>query len=214
LKVEVLTRKGETFAANTRGTLSIQKSSIALALAALNLTIGGIVSWLKLPIYLDTIGLVISTVLLGWRYGLLTGIVTVGVGFFIINPYLPAYSATLIALVVTGELLARKFMFRSVASSIVSGLTLAIVAAVVSAPVTAYFFGGVTASGADLLTALLRQTGKTILQSVVLSGVSSELVDKTIVSIAACLIFRALPRRFFADFSLRSQTLNSENTKS
>ena len=101
-------------------------------------------------------------------------------------------------------------MFRSIRASVVAGIILAIVAAVVSAPVTAYFFGGVTASGADLLTAMLRQTGQTILKSVVLSGVSSELVDKTVVSIAACLIFRALPRRFFSDFSLRSQRPNSE----
>lgn len=194
-----------------RETMRIQYVSIALALAAINLTIGGVVSWLKLPIYLDTIGLVISTVLLGWRFGLLTGVVTVGVGFFIINPYLPAYSATLIALVTTTELLARRYMFRSIRSSVVSGLILAIVAAVISAPVTAFLFGGVTASGADLLTAFLRQTGQTILESVVLSGVSSELVDKLIVSIAACQIFRALPRRFFIEFSLRSQRATPNN---
>ena len=185
--------------------MNIQKSSIALALAAINLTIGGIVSWLKLPIYLDSIGLVISTVLLGWRFGLLTGVVTVAVGFVLINPYLPAYLATLIALVATTELLAKNLMFRSWGSSVVAGIILAFVAAVVSAPVTVYLFGGVTASGADLLTAILRQAGQTILQSVVLSGVSSELVDKVVVSIAACLIFRALPRRFFIEFSFRSQ---------
>jgi energy-coupling factor transport system substrate-specific component len=192
---------------------NIQNTSIALALAAINLTIGGIVSWMKLPIYLDTIGLIISTVLLGWRFGLLTGIVTVGVGFFIINPYLPAYTATLIALVITTEFLAKKVMFRSIGSSVAAGIILAIVAATISAPVTAYLFGGVTASGADLLTALLRQTGQTILQSVILSGVSSELVDKTLVSVAACLIFRSLPRRFFAEFSLRSQKPNPDKLK-
>lgn len=191
--------------------MNLQKSSIALALAAINLTIGGIVSWLKLPIYLDTIGLIISTVLLGWRWGLLTGIVTVGVGFLVINPYLPAYSATLIALVGTTELLARRFMFRNIGWSVVAGFILAIVAAIVSAPVTAYLFGGVTASGADLITALLRQTGQTVLQSVVLSGISSELVDKTVVSIAVSLIFRALPRRFFIEFALRTQTRNPNN---
>ncbi|MCX5733613.1 MAG: hypothetical protein NTW68_04715 [candidate division NC10 bacterium] len=194
--------------------MKIQKHSIALALAAINLTIGGVVSWLKLPIYFDTIGLIIATVLLGWRYGMLTGIVTVGVGFFIINPYLPAYFATLVALVSTTELLARKYMFRSIPSSVFAGIVLAIVAAVVSAPVTAYLFGGVTASGADLLTALLRQTGQTILESVVLSGVSSELLDKTLVSIAASLILTALPRRFFVEFSLRSQTPNRCDTDS
>lgn len=170
-------------------------------------------SWLKLPIYLDSIGLIVSTVLLGWGFGLLTGVVTVGVGFLIINPYLPAYSATMIALVTTSEFLARKSMFRSVGSSVAAGILLAIVAAVFSAPVTAYFFGGVTASGADLLTALLRQTGKTILQSVMLSGVSSELVDKTVVSIAACLIFRALPRRFFIEFSLRLPKATPDSAK-
>ena len=192
--------------------MNIQKYSIALALAAINLTIGGIVSWLKLPIYLDTIGLIISTVLLGWRFGLLTGIVTVGVGFLIINPYLPAYALTLVALVTTTELLAKKLMFRSIGSSIMAGVILAIVAAVVSAPVTAYLFGGVTASGADLITALLRETGQTILQSVLLSGVSSELVDKILVSVAACHILRALPRRLFVEFSLRSQTPKPNST--
>lgn len=194
--------------------MSIQKYTIALALAAINLTIGGIVSWLKLPIYLDTIGLILSTVLLGWRFGLLTGTVTIGVGFLIINPYLPAYSLTLIALVTTTELLAKRFMFRSLRTSIMAGVVLAIVAAVVSAPVTAYIFGGVTASGADLLTALLRETGQTIIQSVLLSGVSSELVDKILVSIAACHILHALPRRLFVEFTLRSQIPNINKTGS
>ena len=190
--------------------MNLEKTSIALALAAINLTIGGIVSLLKLPIYLDTIGLILSTVLLGWRFGLLTGLVTVGIGFFLINPYLPAYSATLIAIIVSAEALATNKMFRSVGWSVLAGVVLAIVAAVVSAPVTAYMFGGVTASGADLLTALLRQTGQTILQSVILSGISSELVDKVLVSIAVCLVLRALPRRFFVEFSLRSQTLAAQ----
>lgn len=181
------------------------KLYIALSLAAINLTIGGVVSWLKLPIYLDTIGTIASTVLLGWRLGLLTGSISVGLGFFIINPYYPAYVATMIALVLTTEILARRCMFRSIGWSIASGVILAIVSAIVSAPVTTFLFGGVTASGADVLTALLRQTGWTILESVALAGISSELVDKILVSIAACQIFRALPRRFYLDFSLRPQ---------
>jgi energy-coupling factor transport system substrate-specific component len=186
--------------------MNVQKTSIAVALAAVNLTIGGIVSGLKLPVYLDTIGLIVSTTLLGWQFGFVTGLITVGVGFFLINPYLPAYIMTLVALVMTSEILARRSMFRSVGSSLFAGVILAIVAATVSAPVTTYLFGGVTASGADLITAIIRRSGKTLLESIVLSGVSSELVDKIAVSFAAHLIFRALPRRFFVEFSLRSQT--------
>jgi energy-coupling factor transport system substrate-specific component len=183
---------------------SAQKTSVALALAALNLTIGGLVSWLKMPVYLDSIGLIISTVLLGWRFGLLTGAVTVGAGFLLINPYLPAYFATLIGLVFTTEILARRKMFSTFGRTVASGVILATVAAVLSAPVTAFLFGGVTASGADLITALLRKTGQNILQAVLLSGMSSELVDKSLCAMASFLIFRALPQRFFFDFSLRS----------
>lgn len=181
-----------------------QKTSVALALAALNLTIGGLVSWLKLPVYLDSIGLIISTALLGWGFGLLTGVVTVGAGFLLINPYLPAYFATLVGLVFTTEILTRWKMFSTLGKTVISGLLLATVAAILSAPVTAFLFGGVTASGADLITALLRQTGQNILQAVLLSGMSSEVVDKSICAIVAFLIFRALPQRFFSDFSLRS----------
>ncbi|MFG1690549.1 hypothetical protein ACGF5M_00090 [Gemmatimonadota bacterium] len=182
------------------------KPSIAIALAALNLTIGGVVSWLKLPIYLDSIGLVLSTVLLGWRYGLLTGVITVSIGFLLINPYLPAYTLTLFSLVATTELLARRKAFRSIPTSIAAGLLLALVAATVSAPVTTYLFGGVTASGVDLITVALRQTGRTLLDSVLLSGISSELLDKTLVSMFSCIILKSLPARFFLDFKLRSQT--------
>lgn len=180
------------------------KTSIALALAALNLTVGGVVAWAKLPIYLDSIGLVLATVLLGWRYGLLTGLITVSIGFLLINPYLPAYVLTLFALVAATEALARRWMFRSIPSSMAAGAVLAVVAAVVSAPVTVYLFGGVTASGADLITAILRQSGRTLLDSVLLSGISSELVDKVVVSITAGLVLRALPNQFLKDFELRS----------
>jgi energy-coupling factor transport system substrate-specific component len=76
-------------------------------------------------------------------------------------------------------------MYRNLGTTIISGLVVAVVAALCSAPVTAIVFGGVTASGSDLVTAFFRGTGRSLLQSVLISGLSSEPVDKTLVSLVA-----------------------------
>jgi energy-coupling factor transport system substrate-specific component len=189
------------------------KISLVLAFVALNLTIGGIVSWLKLPIYLDSLGIVMATILLGWRNGVICAVLTVALGFVFINPYLPFYTLTSFAIVATVEILRRRNMYRNIGRTILSGLILAIVAAFVSAPVTAVAFGGVTASGVDLLTALFRQTGRSLFEAVLLSGISSEPVDKVLVSVVAFLSLRGLPDRFLEEFGLRGVSELSKRTQ-
>jgi energy-coupling factor transport system substrate-specific component len=184
--------------------MSPVKTSLLFAFVALNLTVGGLVSWLKLPIYLDSIGIVMATILLGWRYGSICALLTVGLGFIFVNPYLPFFAATALAIAGTVELLRKRNMYRSFPTTIVSGLILAMVAAVVSAPVTALLFGGVTASGNDLVTAVFLKTGRSLLQSVFLSGLSSEPVDKTLVSMIAFIALNGLPEKFLRNFDLRS----------
>jgi hypothetical protein len=58
----------ENTSANREGAGAV-KTSLVLAFVALNLTVGGLVSWLKLPVYLDSLGIVMATILMGWRYG-------------------------------------------------------------------------------------------------------------------------------------------------
>jgi energy-coupling factor transport system substrate-specific component len=180
------------------------KTSLLVAFVALNLTVGGLVSWLKLPIYLDSVGIVMATILLGWRYGSISALLTVALGFFFVNPYLPFYAVTALGIVGTVEFLRQRNMYRSLASTILGGLLLAFVAALISAPVTAFLFGGVTASGTDLLTAVFLKTGRNLIQSVVFSGLSSEPVDKTLVSVIAFFSLKGLPDKFLRTFELRS----------
>lgn len=178
------------------------KTSLVLAFVALNLTVGGIVSWLKLPVYLDSLGIVMATILMGWRYGAWCAVLTCLLGFFG-RPYLPFYTATSLAIAGTVEIFRRKNLYRNVGLTVISGLILGVIAALVSAPVTAVVFGGVTASGSDLVTAFFRSTGRTILQSVVISGLSSEPIDKVLVSLVAFLSLRGLPEKFLTNFKLR-----------
>jgi len=180
------------------------KTSLLLTFVALNLTVGGLVSWVKLPIYLDSIGIVMATILLGGRYGCASALLTVTLGFFFVNPYLPFYAATALAIAGTVEFLRRRNMYRSLSTTVLSGLMLAIVAALVSAPVTALLFGGVTASGNDLITVLFLKTGRSLVEAVFLSGLSSEPADKTLVSIIAFFALKGLPQKFLRNFDLRS----------
>jgi len=177
--------------------------SVLLSLAALNLIIGSIVSFFKLPIYLDSIGIVLSTILLGWRYGLLCSIITVLGGFLLINPYLPFYTLTSFAIVFTINILRKWNFLSNFAKEIIAGIIVAIVSAVVSAPVTTYLFEGSTLSGNDAITAYFISTGKTILNSVILSGISSELVDKIAVLLISFLILKSIPINFFTKNNFR-----------
>jgi len=184
-------------------TLSYKKVSIAVSLAAFNLIIGGIVSFFKLPVYLDTIGMVVSTVILGWPYGLLCGAITLAGGFFIINPYYPFYAMNMVVIIAISEWCRKLNLFSNVVKSIVAGLMIAVAAAIVSAPVTAYLFEGSTLSGNDAITAYFLSMGNNILNAVLLSGFSSEPVDKVIVAIVSFLILKAIPKSFYTSNDFR-----------
>ncbi len=179
------------------------RTSLVIAFTALNLTIGGLVAWLRLPIYLDSTGIVLASLLLGWRAGVACAVLTCLLGFFIVNPYLPFFTGTAVAIALVVDQLRRRNWYRSPLLIVVSALILASVAALVSAPVAAFVFGGVTTSGSDLITAFFRATGQSLLQSVMLSQFTSEPVDKLIVTLVSISVIRALPKSFLTQHGLR-----------
>ena len=180
-----------------------RRASLIVGLAALNLAIGAVVSLLKLPIYLDSIGIVLSAVVLGFLPAVVCGIITCGVGFFLINPYLPAYFGTSVVIAALAVLCRRFNLFRNMGLTVVSGIIIAIGAALASAPVTAIAFGGATLSGADAITAFFVASGNALLQSVLYAGLAAEPVDKVLVCIIAFGVLRSLPSSFYADNALR-----------
>lgn len=75
----------------------------------------------------------------------------------------------------------------------VGGLTTGLVAAAISAPIAAIFFGGVTGGGTDLLVSLYRTLGLNVFSSVFAQGLTSDPLDKTISYTVVYLILAALP---------------------
>ena len=84
----------------------------------------------------------------------------------------------------------------------VAGALTGIAAAIVSAPISAYVFGGVTGSGTDVIVAALRQGGADVLNASLGQGLFSDPIDKTITSFVVFIVLSTLSPRLVARFPL------------
>lgn len=161
----------------------------------LNLGVGALVAVIRLPFYLDSIGTVLSAFIAGPVGGIIVGLASVMFGA-IYTPTLPAYAGTAIVIALYTSIFKKFGYLDKIGWTIVFGIGLGIAAAIVSAPVTAFVYGGVSISGTDAITALFSATGRNILESVVLSGLASDPVDKLVTSIIVFLLVKRLPQRW------------------
>ena len=113
-------------------------------------------------------------------------------------------AAIVIAIVVAAAVAGFIYIRRDLAGLWVAlaGLFTGVVAAIVSAPIAAYVFGGVTGSGTDIIVAALRQGGADVLQASLGQGFFSDPIDKIITSFVVYLILVSLSSRFLARFPL------------
>jgi len=188
---------------------------VAVALcAALNFAIGNIAYLVKLPIYLDSIGTILCALLIfpdrsaAIACAFIAGFIGVILSGVIVNPFLPWFTLTVLAIAVVSALLtglaaetfrARPLILRSfVVKVILYGVITGIVSAIVSAPVVVYLFGGVTGSGSAFVVAFFLKTGQQLMNSALLSGIATEPIDKTLQVLLAALLYRATPQEFIA----------------
>jgi energy-coupling factor transport system substrate-specific component len=176
---------------------------------ALNLAIGTLVHALKLPIYLDAVGTVAITLIAGLRPGLLVGVLSFVVGAVLINPVMLWFSGTQAAIALYVHAVAKQGAFRTYPRTIVAGIGLGVVAAIVSAPVLVVLFGGITGSGSSLIVAFLLASGKGLMKAVIFSGLASEPLDKTLQCVLAIWLVRGLPRSVTRRFKGGSLAENS-----
>lgn len=168
--------------------------------AALNVGVGAIVGIIKLPIYLDSIGTIIAAALGGWLYGATVGILSVIITAIMIYPTAPAYAGTAIIIAISAAFLVRYGFLRTLPMTIIGALLIGVLAALVSAPVTTFLYGGVSLAGADALTAFFKATGHTLLESVILGGMATDPIDKIATSLIALSLLKSLPKRLFTRF--------------
>ncbi|MFR8035602.1 MAG: ECF transporter S component [Lachnospiraceae bacterium] len=173
---------------------------VALA-AVLNIVGGNIALLLRLPIYLDSLGTMLTAALMGPLYGMIPGILSGVLSGCINDPYAFYYiPVQMIIGLITGGLVwrfspekkrSRWFLF--LFSAVIS-----IPGTAVSSAITAFLFGGITSSGSTLLVQLLHGSGLNLTASVFLVQAATDYIDRTVVLFAAILLYRAVPAAFRA----------------
>ena len=175
---------------------------------ALNLSAGQITAALKIPLYLDSIGTILVAVLIGPWSAVICGSVANLLAAAFGNPTMMFFIPVVAVIGAFTGFLARAGWFRTWYLVVLGGIIQGVLAAIASAPISAYLFSGVMMAGTDFLVLYFRSMGKTILESVFYQGLSSDPADKLVSYLIVFFLTRNIPGR------LLSRLRGSSNVRS
>lgn len=167
---------------------------------AINIVIGQIVGLLKLPVYLDSIGTVLVAVIAGPWAGALTGILSNIIWGVTVDPNALPWFPVAGAIGLVAGICANYGLFRNWWKVVITGVIIAFVAAIISAFISVWLYGGITASGSSFLTAYLIQTGGSVVSSVLTTNFIFEPIDKVATCLLAWAIIKGLSVRYVSRF--------------
>ncbi|WP_411167460.1 ECF transporter S component [Clostridium sp. MB05] len=161
---------------NNRG----KNKTIFMGLAiAINLVGGFIALSLKLPIYLDTIGTILVSILFGPISGAIVGGLSATVNGITFDPIsLYFIPVQLVLGISTG------IVFKSKESngikSVFKIVVITLLASATAAVIASFVFDGVTTSGSSILVAILKNSGISIITAVFSTQIFTDLLDKAV----------------------------------
>ncbi len=188
---------------NKKRTIKDDFTTLALLLipiaVAVNIVGGQIAGTLKLPLYLDSIGIIVGAMLCGPWVGAVIGLLT-NLILGIANPVLLPYAIVSVTGGLLTGFLALKDMFSTKLKCVISTLLITIVAVLVCAPITVIVFGGVTGNGTSLITGTFVAAGQDIWATVFgVEGVFA-LADRVIAMIVIAAVIKVIPDRTLIKF--------------
>ena len=167
---------------------------------ALNLLAGQITGLLKIPVYLDSIGTVLAAVLAGPFAAVVCGCLSNIMAATLGNPTMMFFIPPMVSIGLFAGLIARLGWFRKLSLCFVGGILQGILAAALSAPISAQLFSGTTMGGADFLVIFFRSRGFSIFESTLLQGLLMDPIDKVLTFILVYFLTRNLPERLVTRF--------------
>lgn len=166
---------------------------------AMNIVLGIITSALGIPLYLDTLGTVLSAAIIGPVPGIIVGALSnIITGLMYSVSDIPFCLVNMAVGLIVG-LVAKKFKF-TIISAVITGLVLSFVCPAIGTPIGIYVYGGLNGSASDVLVMSLVQAGKDIFQASFLRNVGSNLIDKVGTCIVGWALIKAIPMRFLENF--------------
>jgi energy-coupling factor transport system substrate-specific component len=156
--------------------------AITAACVALNLAVGTIANLLSLPLALDTIGSLTGAALLPPALAIAVGAITAVLGCTVISPVYPDYIGTQISVVIAALAVVRLIGFDRFWKAIILGVSVAVVTAMVSAPVMVL--------ARTAIDAVPIASGQSIWSAVTIGGLLIEFADKLVVALVAWALVR------------------------
>ena len=198
---------------NSQGKLSLSKINaldagfIAFG-AALNVSIGCLVSALKLPLYLDSLGTILVSVVCGWQYRAIVGLSSLIIMTLTSVPTVIAYAGTAVIVAILASFLTRFGFMSRLFPTITGGLLLGIIAAMASVPVTNFLYGGVSLAGADAVTTFFKASGMPVWKSVLFGSLITDPIDKLVTVLICMSILKTMPHNIILRLGKGGYTRN------
>ena len=167
---------------------------------AINMVAGQAVSMLKLPIFLDSIGTVLCAILAGPWMAVATGLLTNLLWGLLTGPIAAAFAPVAMMIGLSAGLMARAGWFNNLPKVVVSSVVITLALTLVAIPIRSYLFGGATGSGADFMVAYLHAMGSDLQESVAVTVLGTNLLDKLPTVLIAWGLVRRLPQRTLRHF--------------
>lgn len=187
-----------------------QTTGAALPLIAvsigINLIMGEVTTALRIPLYLDSVGTVFVAASCGTFAAVISGVMSNLAAGILFNPAMVFFSPVSVVIGLYAGYFASKNGFASLPKVIVFGFVQGILTALVSAPISAFVFGGITLGGTDFLVLYFRAVGQSLIKSVLFQGLVSDPLDKCATYVLVYFILRQLPdslRSRLPQFGLR-----------
>ena len=157
----------------------VLKLSVTALCIALNMIGGTIALWLKLPVYLDSVGTILAGGLLGPLYGGAAGLGRALLCGFTSDVYALYFMPVGAITGLMAGVLFRKSFFRGF-KMVLGTAVLTVPGTAVSASISAFLFGGVTSSGSSLLVQLFRHLGFSLMASAFAVQILTDYADRLI----------------------------------
>lgn len=176
----------------------LQMCFLALA-AVLNIAGANIALLLRIPLYLDTLGTFLSSMLFGPFYGMIPGLLSGLLTGFTTDIYSLFYlPVQLVTALAAGFLFYEKAFKTGKYRILLYAAAVTVPGTIVSASITAFLFGGITSSGSSILVQLLHHTGLNLTASVFCVQLLTDYLDRAVMLCLSVLVLGVLPTSMLA----------------
>ena len=175
------------------GKISVHKITLIALAIVINIVGSYIALGLHLPVYLDSMGTIMTAILLGPFYGLFPGVLSALITGMTSDIYALYYMPVGIVLgVMTG------FVFQKNKSNklFIKAFCISIPASLISACITATVFGGITSSGSTMLVQLLAKTPLGLTLSCLIVQFFTDYFDRLLSLWLVLSVIKKLPDSF------------------